>query len=113
MKLCTRCHTVHDSASWADLPSIGRQDFGFSVLDLRNCTCGTTLALELPLTFVLTYEHAQYYPCREEFADLDGANARAADLGGDCTMVRYVGEPQWCGCAAFGPFVSECAECGA
>ena len=106
MKLCTCCNTVHDSASWATLAPVGTQDCGFSFLDLRNCTCGTTLALEMPLTFVLLYAEGS-----EEFADVDEANARALDLGGDCIMYRIVGEPEWCGCAAFAPFVSECEQC--
>ena len=111
MKLCNVCNTVHNTDSWLSLPLCargGRQDFGFSVLEMRNCTCGTTLALELPLTFVLKYAEG-----REEFSDVDEANERAAYLGGDCIMSRIVSEPEWCGCAAFGPFVSECGVCGA
>jgi len=55
----------------------------------------------------------KYAEGREEFTDLNDANDRAADLGGDCIMSRIVSEPEWCGCAAFGPFVSECEGCAA
>jgi hypothetical protein len=113
LKLCTRCNTVHDTRSWESLKLVGPQDFGFSVLELRNCTCGTTLAVEMRLTFVLRYELSAPYPCREEFTDMYEANERAADLGGDCIMSRIVQHPAWCGCTEFGPFLAECEGCAA
>lgn len=55
LKHCA-CGNVHDAARWAKLPLVGVQpgieadDFGDAVppIELRNCPCGSTLAIELP-----------------------------------------------------------------
>ena len=106
MKLCPVCNTIHDSASWEALPLVVKQDCGVEVLELRNCPCGNTLAIELPVAFVLKYAEG-----REEYADADEAAERMTYLAGDCIMSREVGELAWCGCAPFGAFVSVCEGC--
>ena len=45
-KKCGKCSTLHDEASWVELPYVGAWDDGVEVLSLRNC-CGTTLAIVL------------------------------------------------------------------
>lgn len=49
-KTCSLCHTVHTWESWQKLPHppAGKyQEDGDGVLELRNCTCHTTLAIAL------------------------------------------------------------------
>lgn len=41
------CGRAHSVAQWAVLPLCGRQDDGVDVLELRNCACGSTLAIVL------------------------------------------------------------------
>jgi hypothetical protein len=43
-KHCTCCERVHDSYAWSNLPAIGVM---MGSLELRNCPCGSTLAVEL------------------------------------------------------------------
>lgn len=40
------CGRTFDALAWAELPYVGRQDDGEELLELRNCPCGTTLAVE-------------------------------------------------------------------
>ncbi|MDX6480338.1 MAG: hypothetical protein QOG85_848 [Gaiellaceae bacterium] len=44
-----RCGARYDAAGWLALPYLGVQqlDAGEPRLELRNCTCGSTLAIEL------------------------------------------------------------------
>jgi hypothetical protein len=46
VKRCA-CGIVHSGAAWLALPFVGMQDGGpdFGPLELRNCRCGSTLAL--------------------------------------------------------------------
>lgn len=52
--VCTRepkacgCGARHDGTGWAGLPLVGWNDDGVEVLELRNCPCGSTLAVEVP-----------------------------------------------------------------
>lgn len=47
MKTCS-CGRSHSLASWRDLPYVGIQRVdGEPDLELRNCACGSTLAIEL------------------------------------------------------------------
>lgn len=49
-KTCSSCQRDFTTAQWADLKQIGVQRFDdpeIAPLDLRNCPCGTTLALEI------------------------------------------------------------------
>jgi len=49
-KVCG-CGREHDAASWSDLPLVGFMDLdadGDERLELRNCPCGSTVAVELP-----------------------------------------------------------------
>lgn len=49
LKTCTCCGRQHDAASWAALPLKGYVGVVARVtLELRNCTCGSTLAVEVP-----------------------------------------------------------------
>ncbi len=45
---CGRQFTAHD---WLDIKPKGLMDSGedTSILDLRNCPCGSTIGLEIPL----------------------------------------------------------------
>lgn len=50
MKRCTSCGRVHSPADWAALPLVGVQRFEDPEeppLELRNCPCRSTLAIEL------------------------------------------------------------------
>lgn len=50
-KTCDACSRVHDAAAWLALPCIGEQrvpatdDQPAEVLELRNCTCGSTISV--------------------------------------------------------------------
>lgn len=47
-KACA-CGADHTLAEWLRLPVVGRQCWpGEPVLEMRNCACGSTLAVELP-----------------------------------------------------------------
>lgn len=47
IKVCSCCHRVIDDETWESLPYVGMQDDGEGGwLELRNHTCGSTLALE-------------------------------------------------------------------
>lgn len=41
MKHCNCCRTTYTPKTWATLPYVGRMD----ELELRNCACGSTLAI--------------------------------------------------------------------
>ena len=41
------CDREYDARSWSDLPLVGYQDDGVEHLELRNCSCGSTLAVHL------------------------------------------------------------------
>ena len=47
VKVCKCCGRAHDSDTWAALHFVGVQP-GEPDLELRNCLCGSTLALEVP-----------------------------------------------------------------
>ncbi len=47
MKSCTCCHRSFTLEQWSALPLCGPQDDGVECLELRNCHCGTTLAIVL------------------------------------------------------------------
>jgi transposase-like protein len=44
-----RCGIVHTRDTWKDLPLAGEMPDEGVTLELRNCPCGSTLAIELPL----------------------------------------------------------------
>jgi len=44
-KKCTLCPRVHDQKSWAQLEYVGTTRDDIEELELRNCPCGTTLAV--------------------------------------------------------------------
>jgi hypothetical protein len=50
MKLCLCCASEYDTAQWLMLPLVGTQhgDEQLPSLELRNCKCGSTLAVQLP-----------------------------------------------------------------
>jgi hypothetical protein len=41
------CGLTHDAAAWSCLPYVGVQRDEFEALELRNCPCGSTLAIEV------------------------------------------------------------------
>jgi len=47
-KRCSRCDTRYSAAGWRKLRLVGYQEQGedYPPLELRNCGCGTTLAIE-------------------------------------------------------------------
>lgn len=46
-KACRCCPRTYTAATWLALPFVGIQDAGeFGRLVLRNCVCGSTLAVE-------------------------------------------------------------------
>lgn len=58
MKVCSKCGRKLSASDWEELPLLGHQvippyapenDPG-EVLELRNCGCGSTLALPMPFT---------------------------------------------------------------
>jgi hypothetical protein len=47
-KACPACQTGYTRVSWEGLPLTGRQSFDDGeVLELRNCACGSTIAVQL------------------------------------------------------------------
>lgn len=46
-KRCRCCGASHDAVSWAALPWVGAFDDEMARLDLRNCVCGSTIAVEV------------------------------------------------------------------
>jgi len=56
VKTCTKCRAVHDLAGWRELKLVGYHDDDVldadhpaaTTLELRNCRCGSTIAVELP-----------------------------------------------------------------
>lgn len=43
------CGATYTRAQWAKLPYVGEQDdFDGGVVELRNCACGSTRAIQLP-----------------------------------------------------------------
>lgn len=49
VKVCG-CGRRYDSAAWRALPLVGVLDLGpYPSLEMRNCPCSSTLAVELPL----------------------------------------------------------------
>ncbi len=47
-KRCKRCYTVYATReAWQELPLVGTMDFGFVVLEYRNCPCRNTLTIEV------------------------------------------------------------------
>jgi len=49
-KQCKCCGVVYDATGWLSLAKVGVQqgDAEQASLELRNCACGSTLAVELP-----------------------------------------------------------------
>lgn len=52
LKRCSCCGHDHDAESWGSLEYLGIMDpeDGEPAIEMRNCTCGSTLAIELPGT---------------------------------------------------------------
>lgn len=46
-KQCNTCGRTFDNAGWSQLPYVGIQHGGEFPLELRNCSCGSTLAQEV------------------------------------------------------------------
>lgn len=46
MKTCS-CGKRYNEAEWKRLPLVGEQDDGVERLELRNCSCGSTIAIVL------------------------------------------------------------------
>lgn len=44
---CSCCPAIYTLACWRALPFVGIQHGGELPLELRNCECGSTLAIEL------------------------------------------------------------------
>lgn len=42
-----RCGQVYCGHEWAELPYVGEQNYEGEVLEFRNCSCGSTIAVEL------------------------------------------------------------------
>lgn len=53
VRACRTCGRAHDAESWAALPLLGwqglRREGETTCLELRNCECGSTLAIEVPM----------------------------------------------------------------
>ena len=48
MKTCTCCKKHYDKAGWEALERVGVVDDGDGgTLELRNCSCGSTIAIQL------------------------------------------------------------------
>jgi len=45
LKCCPCCQAEYDAASWSKLVYVGQQTDAMESLILRNCACGTTLAI--------------------------------------------------------------------
>jgi hypothetical protein len=50
-KKCS-CGRTHDAADWTMLHLVGWQTIGDERLELRNCACGSTLAIPAPLSLL-------------------------------------------------------------
>lgn len=48
-KRCNNCGTDHDGNSWGELTAVGLQRIAGELQELRMCTCGSTLAIEVTL----------------------------------------------------------------
>lgn len=52
-KVCTCCGKAYDACAWAELPLVGFQfsedESGAYELTLKNCTCGSTIGVEVKL----------------------------------------------------------------
>jgi hypothetical protein len=46
-KACRCCGREYSLSPWRELAYVGIQDDGVEALELRNCACGSTLAIEL------------------------------------------------------------------
>lgn len=55
VKLCACCHRAYTLDQWEDLPEVGTQSDEVDAsgqewaLELRNCPCGSTLAVRIPV----------------------------------------------------------------
>ena len=48
VRVCSMCGTRHTYSTWAKLRFLGYQDDGNGeCIELRNCTCGSTIAIDL------------------------------------------------------------------
>ena len=47
VKRCNRCGAEHTQEQWERLAYVGLQDDGTEVLEYRNCSCLSTLAIVL------------------------------------------------------------------
>lgn len=47
IKKCPNCGAEYTRETWAELPRVGRQDDGVEALELRNCTCKSTIAVDV------------------------------------------------------------------
>lgn len=47
-KVCTCCGTPHDAFAWSRLPYVGVMRDEEGAIELRNCGCGSTIAVEIP-----------------------------------------------------------------
>lgn len=48
VKACRCCGKEHCAEGWRALPCIGVMGDDEELLELRNCHCGSTLAIEIP-----------------------------------------------------------------
>lgn len=46
-KRCSNCGRTFSATAWAALPCIGTQSDGEIMLELRNCPCGSTIAVDV------------------------------------------------------------------
>lgn len=51
-KTCTCCGTNYDSHGWKSLPSLPDWHIESLILELRNCACGSTIAVEKKVSSV-------------------------------------------------------------
>jgi hypothetical protein len=83
MKTCTCCKTTFTVAGWRDLPLVGVQvtkdEQGTYRLEMRNCPCGSTLAIEVPVKrrFIVDVNNHQFEVDAESSAN---ALSAAIDL---------------------------------
>lgn len=47
MKICPCCAIEYTSVQWDALPFVGNQLDGDGMIELRNCSCGSTIAIEV------------------------------------------------------------------
>jgi len=81
VKTCSCCGRTFDAAAWAKLPLVGHQDFDEERLELRSCTCRSTLAVQVPAA-----------PLLRELARLHHVEAHAAIGDAEATRLTAIAD---------------------